>query len=83
MTTIYLVQCEEVDNLEKVMEVEKAFKEKEDAQKFFNQLVNEIKEDNNFDEWEVDEYEGEWCAYPDGEYLDRHFLVTWKAIPLH
>lgn len=83
MKTIYLVQCEEVDNLEKVMETEKAFENKKDAIQHFNELIEEIKSDNNLEEWVIDDYEGEWCAYPDGEYLDTHFLVTWKAIPLH
>lgn len=83
MKTIYLVQIEEVDDIQVVLDDVKAFEKKEDAEKFFNEMVESIKKENNFDDWEIDEEIGEWYAYPDGEYLDRHFSVTWKAIPLH
>ena len=83
MKIIYLVQTEEVDNIEKISEDEKAFQNKEDAIAHFNETIERIKSENNLEDWEIDESMGEWCAYPDGQYLDKHFLVTWKALPLH
>jgi hypothetical protein len=83
MKTIYLAQVEEVEDIEVVLDEVKAFEKKEDAESFFIKMVEEIKAENNLEDWEIDEGIGEWTAYPDGEYLDRHFSVTWKALPLH
>ena len=38
---------------------------------------------NKLEEWEVDESNNEFCAYPDGEYLDYHLLLTLQELNLN
>jgi hypothetical protein len=85
MKLVYLVQFEELEDMEKICDSIKAFEKEEDAKAYFNDAVESLKENPNYDlsEWEVDESDNEFCAYPDGEYLDSHLLVTIKAIPLN
>lgn len=82
---IYLVQFEEVENLEKICEKVEAFEKEKDAQTYFQSVVESLKEDyeNKLEDWEVDESNNEFCAYPDGEYLDFHLLLTLKELNLN
>ena len=83
MKKIYLIQYEEIIDCETSNDVQ-AFENKKDAQKEFNKLKKQINKDYDFEnlEWDVEESDDEFCAYPDGEYLDSHILLTLKELDL-
>ena len=61
-----------------------AYQEKEDAQKYFNELVaKEKKELKHKEDWVVDEdSETSFEAYEDGYYSDNHSVVRLMTIKI-
>ena len=61
-----------------------AYQYKEDAQKYFNELVTKEKEDiKDKEDWEISEdSETSFEAYEDGYYSDNHSVVTLITIKI-
>jgi hypothetical protein len=61
-----------------------AYQEKEDAQKYFNELVTKEKEDiKDKEDWVIDEDSDTlFEAYEDGYYSDNHSVISLKTIKI-
>ena len=80
---VYLVATEEVYDYEDFLPTFKAFRNKEDAEKCFNETIETFKRE--YKEWEdgdwnIDKREGFWCMYPDGDYTSTHVTVRLEEV---
>ena len=84
MEKIYIVQLENVNDLERIDNGITAFKNEDDAKKFYKETLDTIKKDNAevFEDWEIEEDENSFSAYPDGRYLEDHFDLFLQEITL-
>lgn len=83
MEKIYLVATEEVYDYEDFTPTFKAFSNKDDAEKCFNDTIENLKRE--YKEWEdgdwnIDKREGFWCMYPDGDYTSTHVTVRLEEV---
>lgn len=85
MEKIYIVQLENVNDMERLDNGITAFKNEDDAKKFYKETLDAIKKDNAevFEDWEIEEDENSFSAYPEGMYLDNHFDLYLQEITLH
>lgn len=85
MEKIYIVQLENVNDLERLDNGITAFKNEDDARKFYKETLDTIKKDNAevLEDWEIEEDENSFSAYPDGRYLEDHFDLYLQEITLH
>lgn len=85
MKKIYIVQLENVNDMERLDNGITAFENEDDAKKFFKETLDTIKKDNAevFEDWEIEEDENSFSAYPDGRYLEDHFDLYLQEITLH
>ena len=81
---IFIVQTDFLNDGENCSYQLEAFQEKEDAQKYFNELVTKEKEDiKDREDWVVDEdSETSFEAYEDGYYSDNHSVISLKTIKI-
>lgn len=82
---IYVVIVEYVSDLERVENEITPFKNKEDAQKYYKTELQKVKKDfaQTFKNWEIEEDENAFSAYPDGRYLEDHFDMEIRELKLH
>lgn len=82
---IYVVIVEYVSDLERVENEITPFKNKEDAQKYYKTELQKVKKDfaQTFKDWEIEEDENTFSAYPDGRYLEDHFDMEIRELKLH
>lgn len=82
---IYVVIVEYVSDLERVENEITPFKNKEDAQKYYKTELQKVKKDfaQTFKDWEIEEDENAFSAYPDGRYLEDHFDMEIRELKLH
>lgn len=85
MKKIYIVQLENVNDLERLDNGITAFENEDDAKKFYKETLDAIKKDNAkvFEDWEIEEDETSFSAYPDGRYLEDHFDMEIRELELH
>lgn len=81
---IFIVQTDFLNDGENCSYQLQAYQEKEDAQKYFNELVTKEKEDiKDREDWVVDEdSETSFEAYEDGYYSDNHSVISLKTIKI-
>lgn len=81
---IFIVQTDFLNDGENCSYQLEAFQDKEDAQKYFNELVTKEKEDiKDREDWVVDEdSETLFEAYEDGYYSDNHSVISLKIIKI-
>lgn len=81
---IFIVQTDFLNDGENCSYQLQAFQDKEDAQKYFNELVTKEKEDiKDKEDWEISEdSETSFEAYEDGYYSDNHSVVTLITIKI-
>lgn len=82
---IYVVIVDYVSDLERVENEITPFKNKEDAQKYYKTELQKVKKDfaQTFKDWEIEEDENAFSAYPDGRYLEDHFDMEIRELKLH
>ena len=85
MGKIYIVQLENVNDMERLDNGITAFKNEDDARKFYKKTLDTIKKDNAevLKNWEIEEDENSFSAYPDGRYLEDHCDLYLQEITLH
>ena len=81
---IFIVQTDFLNDGENCSYQLEAFQDKEDAQKYFNELVTKEKKDiKDREDWVVDEdSETSFEAYEDGYYSDNHSVVSLETIKI-
>ena len=81
---IFIVQTDFLNDGENCSYQLEAFQDKEDAQKYFNELVAKEKKDiKDREDWVVDEdSETLFEAYEDGYYSDNHSVISLKTIKI-
>lgn len=81
---IFIVQTDFLNDGENCSYQLQAFQDKEDAQKYFNELVTKEKEDiKDREDWVVDEDSDTlFEAYEDGYYSDNHSVISLKTIKI-
>lgn len=81
---IFIVQTDFLNDGENCSYQLEAFQDKEDAQKYFNELVTKEKEDiKDREDWVVDEDSDTlFEAYEDGYYSDNHSVISLKTIKI-
>jgi hypothetical protein len=85
MKKIYIIQLENVNDMERLDNGITAFENEDDAKKFYKETLDTIKKDNAevLEDWEIEEDENSFSAYPDGMYLDNHIDLYLQEITLH
>lgn len=81
---IFIVQTDFLNDGENCSYQLEAFQDKEDAQKYFNELVTKEKEDiKDREDWVIDEDSDTlFEAYEDGYYSDNHSVISLKTIKI-
>ena len=81
---IFIIQTDFLNDGENCSYQLQAYQEKEDAQKYFNELVTKEKKDiKDREDWVVDEdSETSFEAYEDGYYSDNHSVISLKTIKI-
>lgn len=81
---IFIVQTDFLNDGENCSYEIQAFQDKEDAQKYFNELVTKEKEDiKDKEDWVISEdSETSFEAYEDGYYSDNHSVISLKTIKI-
>lgn len=82
---IYVVTVEYVSEFERVENEIIPFKNKEDAQKYYKTELQKVKKDlaQVLEDWEIEEDENAFSAYPDGRYSEDHFDMEIRELKLH
>ena len=85
MKKIYIVQLENVNDMERLDNGITAFENEDDAKKFYKETLDTIKKDNAkvLDDWEIEEDENSFSAYIDGRYAEDHIDLYLQEITLH
>jgi len=81
---IFIVQTDFLNDGENCSYQLEAFQDKEDAQKYFNELVTKEKKDiEDREDWVIDEdSETLFEAYEDGYYSENHSVISLKTIKI-
>jgi len=82
---IYVVKVEYVSDMERVENEITPFRDKKDAQKYYKTELQRAKKDfaQVFEDWEIEEDENSFSAYPDGRYMEDHFDMEIRELELH
>ena len=85
MKKIYIIEIENVNDFECLDNGITAFEKEDDAKKFYKETLDTIKKDNAevLENWEIEEDENSFSAYPEGKYLKDHFDLYLQKITLH
>lgn len=82
---IYIVELENVNDMERLDDGIIAFKNEDDAKKFYKETLDTIKKDNALvlQYWIVEEDENSFIAYPEGSWARNHFELYLREITLN
>ena len=81
---IYIVELENVNDMERLDDGITAFEKEDDAKKFYKETLDTIKKDNAdvFENWVIEEDENSFTAYPEGSWARDHFELNLREITL-
>jgi hypothetical protein len=82
---IYIVELENVNDMERLDDGITAFENEDDAKKFYKETLDTIKKDNALvlQYWIVEEDEKSFIAYPEGNWSSNHFELYLREITLN
>lgn len=82
--SIWIVRTDCIFDFEDMNKKNKVFRKREDAQEYFNTLVEQEREFAEDNEWEIDSDTDDYFeAYPDGYYGTSHSVVSLEREPIY
>lgn len=80
---IYIVRIDDVADYETLHHDLEAFYKKDDAKKRFDEILADAKSEDWLDDWETEETEDSFSAWPNGEWGTDHYEITIEEVEVN